>query len=176
MKTKVTWFIGTLLYYSIGNKLPQTFWPGGILFSNFRSFLFRLMGCEIGKSCVIEPGIDVGLRPLFIIGNFCQINKMVTLRNAQLGNHVLVAPKVTILDRQHNFSNLNLPISQQGATKKSVRIEDNVWIGQNAIIMPGITIGESAIVGAGSIVTKDVPPYAIVGGAPAKIIRYRNNS
>ncbi|WP_374754826.1 DapH/DapD/GlmU-related protein [Dyadobacter psychrophilus] len=70
-----------------------------------------------------------------------------------------------------------MPIILQGSTKPNpVRLEDDVWIGRNVILMPGIVIGKGAIIGAGAVVTKDVPQYAIMGGVPAKLIRYRNKN
>jgi maltose O-acetyltransferase len=173
---KLIWVISTLLYYSIGVRLPQTFWPAGIIFSVLRIYLLRGMGCKIGKMCEIESHVDVGLRPSSVVGDYCQINKRVILRNAQIGDFVMIASGAALLDRQHIFSRHDIPMMKQGKIRKKVVIEDDVWIGQNTIIMPGIKIGKGAIVGAGAVVTKDVPPYAIVGGVPAKIIKFRRAS
>jgi len=120
-----------------------------------------------------------------IIGNRCYIGKshLVAAQKITLGDDVVVSWGVTIVD--HNSHSLNADIRKndvlawgQGEKDwtdidiKAVTIQDKVWIGFNAIILKGVTLGEGAIIGAGSVVTKDVPPYSIVGGNPAKIIRY----
>lgn len=104
----------------------------------------------------------------------------------EIGNYVSIASNVWfILGGNHQMNTYsNYPIAsmfielcpeKDALTKGKIIIEDEVWIGANVTILSGITIGKGAIVAAGSVVTKDVPPYSIVGGNPAKIIRYRNN-
>ena len=91
----------------------------------------------------------------------------------KIGRDVLMGPECVILTTNHNFSKRESPIRLQGSTSKPVLIGDDVWIGQRVMIMPGVNIGNGAIIGAGAVVTKDVPPYTIVGGAPAKVIKSR---
>ncbi len=79
-----------------------------------------------------------------------------------------------IITNTHNFENCDIPMRTQGLKNISVTIEDDVWIGSRVIILPGIKIGKGSIIGAGAVVTKDVPEYSIVGGVPAKLIRSRN--
>nr|WP_313959279.1 DapH/DapD/GlmU-related protein [Microbacterium sp. BH-3-3-3] len=88
-----------------------------------------------------------------------------------IGDNVLIGRGVHISDHSHEFS-AERPIRDQGISEiRPVEIHEGVWIGQNAVISPGVTIGAFAVVGANSVVTKDVPPRVIVGGVPAKIIR-----
>lgn len=163
-----------LLYYGVAQYLPRTFWPGGFVFSCFRASLLRGMGCVIGQRCELEPWIDVGLKPNIQVGSYCQINKGVALRNVKMGDHVMIAPDVIILDRVHRFDKIDVPMVFQAVERfTETVIENDVWIGQRAIVMPGIHIGKGAIVGAGAVVTKDVPSYSIVAGVPAKIIKSR---
>lgn len=91
----------------------------------------------------------------------------------EIGRNVMIAPRVSIYAENHNFEDLDRPIKEQGVTRSSVTIEDDCWIASHSVILAGVKIGRGAIVAAGSVVTRDVPPYAVVGGAPARIIRSR---
>jgi acetyltransferase-like isoleucine patch superfamily enzyme len=90
-----------------------------------------------------------------------------------IGNNVLVAAGVRMITRKHGFADLDRPMSDQGYMNAPIFIEDDVWIGFQAVILPGLTIGRGAIVGSSAVVTHDVPPYSIVGGVPARVIRAR---
>ena len=81
----------------------------------------------------------------------------------------MMAPEVIISTQNHKYTRETF----EGFEKKPVIIEDNVWIGYRAIILAGVCVGHNAIIGAGAVVTKDVPPYAIVGGVPARILKMR---
>ena len=85
-----------------------------------------------------------------------------------------MGPNVKIYTRNHNFNDLSVPIALQGKSSKPTFVGDDVWLGANVIITAGVIIGNHSIIAAGSIVTKNVPDFAIVGGNPAKIIKYRN--
>ena len=88
-----------------------------------------------------------------------------------IGNHVNLAQGITVTALNHNFSDSNKRIDEQGVTTNPVVIEDDIWIGANAVILPGVTIGSHSVVAAGAVVTKDVPPHSLVAGVPAKIIK-----
>jgi len=91
-----------------------------------------------------------------------------------IGNDVLLGPGVKIWSVNHVFSNADIPVREQGYEFKPVDIGDNVWIGANSFLMPGVDIGDGAIISAGSVVgTKKVPPYAILAGNPARKIGTR---
>jgi acetyltransferase-like isoleucine patch superfamily enzyme len=91
----------------------------------------------------------------------------------QIEDNVIIGPGVSIFSENHVYRNRDSFISCQGVDRKGVAIDKGAWIGANATILDGVTIGEGSIVAAGSVVTKNVEPYAIVGGSPAKIIKYR---
>jgi acetyltransferase-like isoleucine patch superfamily enzyme len=108
------------------------------------------------------------------IGKYCQINENVFIQGANIGDYVMIAPGVTIMNSTHNYDKLDVPMITQGDIKyNNTIIEDDVWIGRNVIIMPGMLIGRGSIIGAGAVVTKNIEPYAVVGGVPAKVIKYR---
>jgi len=133
--------ISVVLYRIIAIRLPHTFWPGGMIFSWVRRTLLLGMGCSVGAGCEIEPHIDVGFRPNLKIGDFCQINQNVMMKSVEMGNYMMIAPGVSLLDRFHNFDRLDIPMAKQGESeRKMIKMGSDVWIGQNAIIMPSIEI------------------------------------
>ena len=93
----------------------------------------------------------------------------------QIGNNVMIAQSVTIRDTDHNFERTDIPMIKQGIITSPVIIEDDVWIGHGVTITKGVTVGKGSIVAAGAVVTKDIPPYSITGGIPAKVIRSRDD-
>lgn len=139
----------------------------------FRRFFYRLAGIKIGKGSVIHTKArfydprNIIIDKDTIVGEGAVLDGRARLI---IGSHVDIASEVMIYNSQHDIENENFT-----AVDKPVVIEDYVFIGPRAIILPGVTIGKGAIVAAGAVVTKDVPPYAIVGGVPAKIIGERKN-
>jgi len=88
-----------------------------------------------------------------------------------IGSHVNLAQGITVTALNHNFENSKKRIDEQGVSTSAVVIEDDIWIGANAVILPGVTIGHHSVVAAGAVVTKDVPPHSLVAGVPAKVIK-----
>ena len=91
----------------------------------------------------------------------------------EIGNFVRIGSHVSLISFNHNYKNREVPIKLQGKTLKKITIEDDCWIGAGVIILAGIKVKRGSIIGAGSVVTKDVPPYSVMAGVPAKIIRKR---
>lgn len=118
---------------------------------------------EFEYDLVIGENSGIGIRSV--------IPPMVTI-----GNNVMMGPDCHIFTAFHEYSRTDIPMIQQGySERKPVVIGDDVWIGIRTVIMPGVTIGNGSIIGAGAVVTKDVPDYAVVGGVPARVLRYRKN-
>ena len=88
-----------------------------------------------------------------------------------IGSHVNLAQGITVTALNHNFDDTEKRIDEQGVSTKPVTIENDVWVGANAVILPGVTIGNHCVVAAGAVVTKDVPPHSLVAGVPAKVIK-----
>ena len=110
------------------------------------------------------------------MGENCYVGPNAVLFGAgeiHMGDHVLVSPGVVIASHQHSFGERDRPMAQQPIRFAPVVIEDDVWIGANATVLPGVRIGEGAVVGAGAVVTGDVPPGAVVMGIPARVVRER---
>ena len=107
-----------------------------------------------------------------IIGDHTRIGIHNTIIGpVSIGNHVNLAQGITVTALNHNFTDTSKRIDEQGISTKQVTIGDDVWIGANAVILPGVTIGRHVVVAAGAVVTKDVPDNCIVGGVPAKVIK-----
>lgn len=88
-----------------------------------------------------------------------------------IGSHVNLAQGITVTALNHNFDDSKKRIDEQGVSTNAVVIEDDIWIGANAVILPGVTIGHHSVVAAGAVVTKDIPPHSLVAGIPAKVIK-----
>ena len=111
------------------------------------------------------------------IGNNVTLNEWVYLSgfgDLTIGNNVRIGHRVSIITSDHVYSDLSKPIFLQGLVASPVIIEDDVWIGCNVTILKGVRVGLGAIIAAGAVVTKDVPPLMIVGGVPAHVISARN--
>ena len=167
VETRPRWFIRLLaplyqhrgrhaiIHHSVRMDTPpyRKFWLGD--YSVVESF-----------ACINNAVGDV------IIGDHTRIGLHNTIIGPiTIGSHVNLAQGITITALNHNFDDSEKRIDQQGVTTKEVVLEDDIWVGANAVILPGVTIGKHAVVAAGAIVTKDVPPHSLVAGVPAKVIR-----
>jgi len=108
------------------------------------------------------------------IGKNCLISEFNVLRGQggiTIGDNVYTAPLVQMAAVNHVYDDPNVPIIKQGITAQGIVIEDDAWIGAGAIILDGVRVGKGAVVAAGAVVTQDVPPYSVVGGVPARVIK-----
>lgn len=149
--------------------------PGWKLGYLLRRVLLKRIAESVGQSVVVKHNAQIGAGIGLRIGSRSQLGHNCRIGNdVAIGDDVLMGPDVVVMTSSHAFDSLEIPINQQGALPiRPVIIGNDVWIRTRAIIMPGITIGHGAVIGAGSVVTKDVPPLAVVGGAPARTIRFR---
>ena len=131
---------------------------------------------SIGKNCRIHPDCRISDPDKVIIGDnvFIQDSTLASYGGLYIGNNVGIAVKCIILTIEHEYKNTTAIPYGPNILVKPVVINDNVWVGAGARIMPGVEIGEGAIVSMGSVVSKDVPPCAIVFGVPARVIGYRD--
>lgn len=123
----------------------------------------------------IEKGAKFGNGRLVTIGDYSGIGINCTVpHNIVIGKNVMMGPNCYILDSNHQFADTDTPMMFQGYTEKKVTyIDDDVWIGVNVTMTPGRHLSHGTIVGAGSVVTKDYPPYSVIAGNPARLIRTR---
>lgn len=130
----------------------------------------------IGRNVRIRTGVVLQTPDEIVIGDYTGLNPYVTIYGkVTIGRYVMVAPHVMMAGGDHKFDDPSRPMKLQGHTSRGIVVEDDVWIGANAVVVDGVRIGRGAIVAAGTVVTKDVEPYAIVGGNPARLIKFRPN-
>ncbi len=115
------------------------------------------------------------------VGNSAAFNRGAYINAAcggkiTIGEHCLIGPGVVMRTANHHFSRTDIPIQNQGHDYGNIIIEDDVWIGANAIVLSGVTIGKGAIIGAGAVVSKNIPSMAIATGVPARALKQRQNS
>lgn len=163
------------LYYTIARNLPCNSRPYiGKFAKKLRYTCCKHIFAKCAEDVNIEQGTAFGYGDKIELGSKSWLGINSRIGEAKIGKHVMMAPDVIIITQNHIHLDLDTPMELQGfEDHRPVIIEDDVWIGTRVIVLPGILIGKGAIIGAGSVVTKDVPPYAIVGGNPARILRYR---
>lgn len=132
----------------------------------YRKFLLGDYSVVESFSCINNAVGDV------IIGDHTRVGLHNTVIGpVTIGSHVNLAQGITITALNHNFEDKIQRIDVQGVSTKSIVIGDDIWIGANAVVLPGVSIGNHSVVAAGAVVTKDVPPHTLVAGVPAKIIK-----
>lgn len=167
--------IGRILYNLIAKHMPLSDARFSFGSKRVRAFCGKLILENCGKNVNIEKGAQfssaISLGDNSGIGSYAQISS-----NVVIGKDVMMGPYCFIYTSNHRMDGLEQPMRKQGFTPpRAVIIEDDVWIGARVTILPGVHIGKGSVLGAGSVITADVPPYAVVGGNPARVLKYRNN-
>jgi len=151
--------------------------PHAPVANRFKSKLMSLRGARIGDRAKLLQGISVDRFEGLIIGDDVSIASgvlILAVGGVEIGDRSMVGHGSKLLSAGHVIPKDRKPMRFSGAFLKKITIEKDVWIGAQAIILPGVKVGEVVIVAAGAVVTKDVPPFAIVGGVPARVIRMRD--
>jgi maltose O-acetyltransferase len=142
----------------------------------FKASLLRLLGAKVGRRCTFYPGVWIMTGRNLSIGDDVDLALEVlvtTEGGVKIGDRVLVGYRTQILSANHKIPDRSQRIFNAGHAPRAVRIDNDAWIGANCIILPGVTIGEGAVIGAGSVVTKAIPAFSIAVGNPARVIRNR---
>ena len=150
--------------------------PRHKLFNFIKVGFLRLFGAKVGKRVTFYPGIKIIPAKNLALGDQVDLSWGVILAPSggiTIGDRSLIGFHTHIISVNHAIPPRPEPIFHSGYVNKPIVIGKDVWIGSHCVILPGVTIGEGAIVAAGSIVTKDVQPFTIVGGVPAKLIKER---
>ena len=162
------------LYYSIGKRLPTSSGKYGNMYKNIRGYMVKNFIQECGQNINIEKGAafdpELKIGDNSGVGVDCILNGKITI-----GVNVMMGNQCIMYSYSHAFDRIDIPMCEQGFEPEiPLIIGNDVWIGSRVIILPGVKVGNHCILGAGAVVTKDVPDYAVVGGSPARILKMRN--
>lgn len=158
------WYLTSILFFK--NSLP---FPNGI-----KRFLLMTFGAKLGKGIIIKPSINIKYPWFLKMGNNVWIGENVWIDNLSLidiGNNVVISQGSFLFTGNHNYKKCGFDL-----ILKNIVVEDGVWIGAGAMIVPGIKLMDHSVVGAGSVITKDTLPYSIYSGNPAQFVREREIS
>lgn len=185
--------IAKFVYFDIGFFLRYWFWKimihsmGGKVGRNVKFYGgVRIVGnapgaIKIGDGVRILRGVTMSTTPSgkIHIGSRSHVGESTIIFSdigIQIGDNVIIGPQNIIIDFDHTYASFEIPINQQGIYRKEVTIEEDVWISSHCVIIRGVRIGKGSVVGAGSVVNKDVPPYSVVGGVPIRVIKKRGEA
>jgi acetyltransferase-like isoleucine patch superfamily enzyme len=169
----------------IVRMLRRKLWLGARLKLDGIAFIGPRVVLQVGKGARIELGrwswlghgtkvrchegvVSIGAKT--VIGQECTIS---AYQHVKIGRECVIADRVMFIDFDHGVVEVERPIRLQGIYKRDVNVGNNVWIGYGACILRGVTVGDNAVIGTNAVVTKDVPPNAVVAGVPARVIRMR---
>ena len=163
----VRWFLNPLLHQK---------GKGTVIRRRTRIDVFPWNKFVTGQNCTIEDFVTInnGVGDV-IIGNNSRVGMGNTLIGpVHIGNEVIFAQNIVLSGLNHGYQDVYTPIRKQTVTKSLIIIEDEVWIGANVVVVAGVTIGKHSVIAAGSVVTKNIPPYCVAVGNPAKVIKQYN--
>ena len=163
-----------IIYELLLKNMPASYSPlAGKVWKKLRYIFVKSFISSCGENCNFEQGASISSK--LEIGDNSGVGiRAVISGKTTIGKNVMMGPEAVIFNRNHEHADINVPMCDQGfEIEKPVVIGDDVWIGRRVMIMPGCHIGSGSIIGAGAVVTKDVPPYSVVVGVPAKVIKNR---
>jgi maltose O-acetyltransferase len=169
--------IGSAAYLGLTRHLPWSPRPGGRLARRLRALSAKAMLDECGENVNVEHGAWFGSGKGISLGDRSDIGMdALVIGPVRIGRDVMMGPRCVLLASSHEIASVEVPMNQQGfRPDRPIVIEDDVWIGAGCTILPGRRIGQGSIVGAGSVVTADVPPWTVVAGNPARVVKDRKN-
>jgi len=161
------------LYIAFFRFTPEDYRPYSLFFPWFRRYLVEGFGESVGRKIRVKHNADIS--PFIRIGNYSELGQHCLIHSSvTIGSKVIMGPGVKIYSRNHRYEDVSRPIADQGKRQLKTYVGDDVWIGANVVILPGVTVGDHSVIAAGAIVTKDVEPFSVVGGNPAKLIKKRH--
>lgn len=165
-----------LFYYLIAKHMPRSYEFGlmGKIGKKLRSAAVQILAAQAHPTVFVERGADFGSGKKLYLKEYACVGENARITGSgrvTIGRHAMMGPDVMIITSDH-------VLKKEGFGKdyitRDIEIGDYAWIGARAIILKGVKLGKHSVVGAGAVVTKDVPDYAVVGGSPARILKYRD--
>ena len=154
-------------------------WLPGIEGLLLRGLFYRALVQRGGKSLLIYPSVYIIFSHRMTVGQRVAINVGTYIDaggGLEIGDHVMIGPHCIISSREHSIEPSGIPMCYQPVRYREIKIGNDVWLGANVSIRGGVQIGDGSVVAAGAVVVSDVPPNAIVGGVPAKVLRFRGEN
>jgi len=142
-----------------------------------RHYIYKKLLKSLGEDTKIYEGVILISPERIAIGSHCTLNPSCYLAGKggiEIGDYVHIAAYVGIFSFNHIYEDPTRPIALQGSRREKVNIGNDIWIGSGVTVLSGVSIGNGSVVGAGSVVVDDVPPYSVVAGVPAQLIKKRN--
>jgi maltose O-acetyltransferase len=166
-----------LAYYGFAKHLPDSSFPGGRFCTYLRAFLCRRFIASAGKEIHIRSGVFLADGRHLYMADRSSIGPGCRIYGARLGHGVVVGPHCVFFKENRAADDLTKPVGAHSKTPINLPVvEDGAWVGERALVLQGRRIGRGAIVGAGAVVTRDVAPFTIVGGNPARVIGHRGEN
>ena len=158
----------------VASKLPSSdAMIGGKVWKKIREYAVKGFVSYAGKNINIQRNVRLTSKVSIDNESGIGINSIIH-GPVYIGKNVMIGPEFVVLTRNHNFERIDIPMQHQGETNaKAVYIGDDVWVGYRVIVLPGVHIGNGCIIGAGAVVSRDIPDYAVAAGVPAHVIKYR---
>ena len=169
-------FVALAGYYALAQRLPERTRPGGELGRRLRATCCRQLFAEAGEWINVEPHVDFGNGRHVRLGNGSSIGRGSYVAGLKAGPSVMIGPELLTIPQNHPLSGDGtrwLP-DAEGAFRPP-EVGEGSWIGARVTLLPGVRIGRYCMIGAGAVVTKDIPDYAVAAGVPARVIRYWNS-
>lgn len=178
IKKRLLTYYNKTIYKSYGTNVT-IFKPNMITNSQYIEIGNNVFIREYSRIEAVDAYGTMSYTPKLTIGEGTHIEQFFHVGacdSVEIGKNVLIAGRVYISDHNHNFKNVETPIMSQGIESGGkVVIEDNSWLGEGCVILPGVTVGKGSVIGSNSVVTKNVPPFSVAVGIPAKVIRQYNS-
>lgn len=163
-----------VFYLVFLKNTPEDYRPYSLFFPFLRKVFVKSFLKSCGYKLRVKSGAEIS--PRSRVGNNSELGtRCMVQANVEIGDHVIMGPDVKIYSRNHKSDRIDIPIQEQGKEILETKIGNDVWIGANVIILAGVIIGNHSIVAAGSVVSKNIDDYSVVGGCPAKLIKKRAN-